>query len=211
MKPPRSSSDPAFELTAPRVCKAVGRGRRGDRPARLRDPGCFQELDDLARRRVIAFAIDVTLNVNGQPRRLTVEPRVTLLDALRENLGFTGTKKRLRPRPVWRLHRAGQRRADKLLPGVRRDGTTACPSPPSRDSPAASNCTPCRRRSSGTMRFNAAYCTSGQLCSAAGLLREGRAHTDADIRELMSGNLCRCGAYPGIVAAIREVRDRQPT
>jgi xanthine dehydrogenase YagT iron-sulfur-binding subunit len=57
--------------------------------------------------------------------------------------------------------------------------------------------------------FQCGYCTSGQICSGVGLLQENRAHTDAEIREQMSGNICRCGAYPNIVAAIREAQGRQ--
>ena len=57
--------------------------------------------------------------------------------------------------------------------------------------------------------FQCGYCTPGQICSAVGLLHEGHAQTDAEVRELMSGNICRCGAYPNIVAAIRDARDAQ--
>jgi xanthine dehydrogenase YagT iron-sulfur-binding subunit len=57
--------------------------------------------------------------------------------------------------------------------------------------------------------FQCGYCTPGQLCSAVGLLNEGHAHTDEDIRELMSGNLCRCGAYNNILAAIQEARNAE--
>jgi xanthine dehydrogenase YagT iron-sulfur-binding subunit len=57
--------------------------------------------------------------------------------------------------------------------------------------------------------FQCGYCTPGQICSAVGLLREGRARTDDEIRELMSGNICRCGAYPNIVAAIQQAMERE--
>lgn len=58
--------------------------------------------------------------------------------------------------------------------------------------------------------FQCGYCTSGQICSAVGLLGEGHAQTDAEVRELMSGNLCRCGAYPNIVAAVQDARAKMP-
>src|SRR4051812_28375208 len=93
MEPPRSSSDPAFELTRREFVKlSVAAG------AVIALPGCATHVASRSSTAPLAgpsspFAIDVTLNVNGQPRRLTLEPRVTLLDALRENLGFTGTKK----------------------------------------------------------------------------------------------------------------------
>jgi xanthine dehydrogenase YagT iron-sulfur-binding subunit len=58
--------------------------------------------------------------------------------------------------------------------------------------------------------FQCGYCTSGQICSAVGLLSEGHAQTDDEVRELMSGNLCRCGAYPNIVAAVQDARAKKP-
>jgi xanthine dehydrogenase YagT iron-sulfur-binding subunit len=155
-------------------------------------------------------AIDVTLNVNGQARRLTLEPRVTLLDALRENLALTGTKKGCDH---------GQCGACTVLADGQR--INACMAFAAMYDRASSTTVeglahggdlhPLQAAFIKHDAFQCGYCTSGQLCSAIGLLKEGRARTDADIRELMSGNICRCGAYPGIVAAIREVRDQQAT
>ena len=71
-------------------------------------------------------------------------------------------------------------------------------------------CIRCNRRSIRTDGFQCGYCTPGQICSAVGLIAEGHARNSDDIRELMSGNVCRCGCYPNIVAAIEEVMQGAP-
>src|SRR5438067_6721029 len=147
--------------------------------------------------------IDVTLRVNGETHRLTLEPRVTLLEALRENLALTGTKKGCDHGQcgACTVLVNGQRINSCLAFAAMHDGadiTTV------EGLARGSQLHPLQAAFIKHDAFQCGFCTSGQLCSAAGLLREGHARTDADIRELMSGNLCRCGAYPGIVAAVRE-------
>jgi xanthine dehydrogenase YagT iron-sulfur-binding subunit len=147
----------------------------------------------------------VAFTVNGAKHELKLEPRVTLLDALREHLELTGTKKgcdhgqcgactvlvdgrRINSCLTLAVMHAGQSittveglaKGDELHPVqaafVKHDA------------------------------FQCGYCTSGQICSAVGLIAEGHAKTEDDVRELMSGNICRCGAYPNIVAAVREAK-----
>ena len=146
--------------------------------------------------------LDLTLEINGQRRRLRVEPRVSLLDALRENLGLTGTKKGCDH---------GQCGACTVLIDGRR--ALACLTLAAMvddakittieglGSPEALH--PMQAAFVAEDALQCGYCTPGQIMSAVGLVAEGQAKADDDIRELMSGNICRCGAYPNIVAAIR--------
>lgn len=148
----------------------------------------------------------VRLKVNGREHFLEIEPRVTLLDALRERLYLTGSKKGCDQ---------GQCGACTVLVDGRR--VLACLT--LAISVQDSEITTVEGLAKGEQlhplqaafiehdAFQCGYCTPGQLCSAAGLLNEGRP-TDEDIREGMSGNLCRCGAYTNILAAVREVRDK---
>src|SRR5262252_842850 len=104
-----------------------------------------------------------------------------------------------------RLHCAGGRAADQLLPDAR--GAAGWRQSYHIEGLAAADGTlhPLQQAFIEHDAFQCGYCTPGQLCSAAGLIAEGKARTADEIRELMSGNLCRCGAYPNIVAAIEEV------
>jgi xanthine dehydrogenase YagT iron-sulfur-binding subunit len=150
-------------------------------------------------------AIPVTLNVNGRAVALTIEPRVTLLDALREYAGLTGTKKGCDHGQcgACTVHIDGRRQLSCLTFAVMH--------------PKAKITTVEGLASGDTLHpmqaafikhdgFQCGYCTPGQLMSATALLREPCGTADADVKECMSGNICRCGAYPGIVAAIQEVR-----
>jgi xanthine dehydrogenase YagT iron-sulfur-binding subunit len=152
--------------------------------------------------------IDLTLYVNGCPRRLHLDSRTTLLDALREVLGLTGTKKGCDQgacgactvlldgkRVLSCLVLAAQcdGRDVTTIEGLARDGQLH----------------PVQEAFIRHDGFQCGYCTPGQIMSAVALLEEGRAGSDEEIREFMSGNLCRCGAYPNIVAAIREVAGRE--
>jgi xanthine dehydrogenase YagT iron-sulfur-binding subunit len=151
--------------------------------------------------------VAVAMRVNGAARQLRVDARVTLLDALRDHLGLTGTKKGCDQ---------GACGACTVLVDGRR--VLSCLT-------LAAQCEGCQvttiegLATDGTMHplqaafvrhdaLQCGYCTPGQILSAVALLAEGRAGSDQDIREFMSGNLCRCGAYPNIVAAIREVAGR---
>ena len=152
--------------------------------------------------------IDLTLRVNGCVRRLRLDSRVTLLDALREDLSLTGTKKGCdqgacgactvlldHKRVLSCLLLAAQcdSRDVTTIEGLARDQELH----------------PVQEAFVRHDAFQCGYCTPGQIMSAVALLDEGRAGSDEEIREFMSGNLCRCGAYPNIVAAIREAAGRQ--
>jgi xanthine dehydrogenase YagT iron-sulfur-binding subunit len=141
------------------------------------------------------------LTVNGERRTVVADTRVTLLDALRDQLGLTGTKKGCDQGAcgACTVH-IGSKRVLSCLTLVAqcegREVTTIEGLDSAHPVPAAFV------RHDG---FQCGFCTPGQIMSAVALLAEGRAGSDAEIREFMSGNLCRCGAYPNIVAAIRDV------
>ena len=147
----------------------------------------------------------VTLEVNGKKRTLDLEPRVTLLDALRETMGLTGSKKGCDH---------GQCGACTILVDGKR--TLSCLSFAVMHDGAKVTTIEGLARGDTLHEVQAAflehdafqcgYCTPGQIMSAVGLLAEGHAHSPAEIREAMSGNICRCGAYPNIVAAIVAAR-----
>jgi xanthine dehydrogenase YagT iron-sulfur-binding subunit len=148
-----------------------------------------------------------TMRINGRSEQLQLDARVTLLDALRDRLGLTGTKKGCdqgacgactvlvdgrRVLSCLTLAATCDGREVLTVEGLANDGLRH----PVQDAFIRHDA------------FQCGYCTPGQIMSAVGLLAEGRADSDADIREFMSGNICRCGAYPNIVAAIREVAGR---
>ena len=142
------------------------------------------------------------LKINGVATQLEAPPWTTLLDALRERLDMTGTKKGCDHGQcgACTVLVNGTRILSCLTLAVMHDG---------------SEITTIEGLADGTAlhalqdafiehdAFQCGYCTPGQICSALGLMHEGRARTGDDIRELMSGNLCRCGAYPNIVAAVQ--------
>jgi xanthine dehydrogenase YagT iron-sulfur-binding subunit len=147
--------------------------------------------------------IAITLHVNSVARKLTVAPWTTLLDVLRDHLDLTGTKKgcdhgqcgactvlvdgrRINSCLALAVMRDGARVT--TIEGLARDGALH----------------PLQQAFIDHDAFQCGYCTPGQICSAAGLIAEGRAKTRDEICELMSGNICRCGAYPNIVAAIEQ-------
>jgi xanthine dehydrogenase YagT iron-sulfur-binding subunit len=151
-------------------------------------------------------AAPVELSVNGETRVLELEPRVSLLDALREHLLLTGTKKGCDQGTcgactVWV---DGRRVLACLTLAVACEGrevTTIEGLAPDAE------LHPMQQAFIEHDAFQCGYCTPGQIMSAVKLLEEGNASTDEDIAEFMSGNLCRCAAYPNIRAAIRHVRD----
>lgn len=148
--------------------------------------------------------IDVVLEVNGRNHALTIEPRTTLLDTLREELRLTGTKKGCdrgacgactvhidgrRVNSCLTLAARCQGKAVTTIEGLAGDGELH----------------PMQAAFLSRDGFQCGYCTPGQIMSAVALVEEGRAVADDAIREWMSGNICRCGAYPHILAAIKDV------
>ena len=145
--------------------------------------------------------VDVTLDINGQPRRLRLEPRVSLLDTLREHLGLTGTKKGCDHGQcgACTVLVDGRRINSCLTLAVMAEGTkiTTIEGLGTEDA-----LHPMQQAFVAEDALQCGYCTPGQIMSAVGLVSEGHAHDEDDVRELMSGNICRCGAYPNIVTAI---------
>jgi xanthine dehydrogenase YagT iron-sulfur-binding subunit len=145
----------------------------------------------------------VTLEVNGEPRVLNVAPWTTLLDALRDRLGLTGTKKGCDHGQcgACTVLVDGRRVNSCLTLVVMKDGAKVT----TVEGLAADGALhPLQQAFIDHDAFQCGYCTPGQICSAVGLIAEGRAKTPDEIRELMSGNICRCGTYPNIVAAIQQ-------
>ena len=149
--------------------------------------------------------VDVDLRVNATVKRLAIDPRTTLLDALREHLGLTGAKKGCdhgqcgactvhidgrRVLSCLTLAVAAQGRAITTIEGLAVDRQLH----------------PMQQAFVDHDGFQCGYCTPGQIMSAVALLREPCGPNDDDVKECMSGNLCRCGAYPNIIAAIQAVR-----
>jgi xanthine dehydrogenase YagT iron-sulfur-binding subunit len=148
-------------------------------------------------------ATKVALDVNGKVRELTLDPRTTLLDALREHLDLTGTKKGCDQGAcgACTVLIDGRRYNSCLTLAVMHGGKKITTIEGLAANGALHPVQAAFIRNDG---FQCGYCTPGQICSAVALLREGHAGSDAEIREWMSGNICRCGAYEGIVAAVKE-------
>lgn len=158
-------------------------------------------------KRPYSAPFEVTLNVNGALRQVAVDARTTLLDALRDRLHLTGTKKGCAlgqcgactvladGKPVLScltLAVMNQGREITTIEGLAADGDLH----------------PVQSAFIEHDAFQCGYCTPGQIMAAVGLIRDGRYRTDEEIRDYMSGNICRCGAYTNIVAAIRAVVGR---
>ena len=151
-------------------------------------------------------ASTVVLTVNGQTRELRIEPRVSLLDALREHLGLTGSKKGCDQGTcgactVWV---DGRRVLACLTLAVTCEGHEVTTIEGLSD---GGRLHPMQAAFIERDAFQCGYCTPGQIMSAVKLLEEGHAGDDVEIAEWMSGNICRCAAYPNIRAAIGDVRD----
>jgi xanthine dehydrogenase YagT iron-sulfur-binding subunit len=154
--------------------------------------------------------IPVSLTVNGVEKQLTLAPWTTLLDALREHLDLTGTKKGCDHGQcgACTVLVEGRRINSCLTLAVMQDGASIT----TIEGLAADGALhPLQQAFIDHDAFQCGYCTSGQICSAAGLIAEGHAHTADEIRELMSGNICRCGAYPNIIHAIQQAMGQQAT
>ena len=161
----------------------------------------------VTRTATVSEKIPIRLTVNGSQMELTVAPWTTLLDALRDHLDLTGTKKGCDH---------GQCGACTVLADGRRinsclslaivhqgDEITTIEGLAKGD-----ELHPVQAAFLEHDGFQCGYCTPGQICSAVACIAEGHAKSDAEIREWMSGNLCRCGAYPNIVAAVKEAQGK---
>jgi len=152
--------------------------------------------------------LDVTLKVNGRARAISIDPRTTLLDCLRGVLHLTGTKKGCDH---------GQCGACTVLIGGRRmNSCLALAAAHDGDEITTieglgtpGNLHPVQQAFLENDAYQCGYCTSGQIMSAVALLHEPVGASDDDVREFMSGNICRCGAYPNIVKAIQQARRAQ--
>jgi xanthine dehydrogenase YagT iron-sulfur-binding subunit len=148
--------------------------------------------------------VEITLNVNGVSHGLRVDARVTLLDALRDHLGLTGAKKGCDQGAcgACTVLVDGRRVVSCLVLAAQCEGreVVTVESLSERGEPH-----PLQAAFARHDAFQCGFCTPGQIMSAVALLAEGRAGSDEEIREFMSGNICRCGAYPNIRKAIRDV------
>jgi xanthine dehydrogenase YagT iron-sulfur-binding subunit len=150
--------------------------------------------------------ISITLTINGEPRTLNVAPWTTLLDLLRDRLDLTGSKKGCDHGQcgACTVLLDGRRVVSCLTLAVMKDGAEVTTIEGLAKGEALH---PLQQAFIDHDAFQCGYCTPGQICSAAGLIAEGKAKSKDEIRELMSGNICRCGAYPNIVAAIEQAMD----
>lgn len=158
--------------------------------------------DDVA---VIPGTIPVTLKVNGETRKLQVDPRATLLDTLRETLHLTGTKKGCDHGQcgACTVHVNGRRANSCLLFAAMQQGAEIT-TIEGLGTPEKMH--PMQAAFVEHDAYQCGYCTSGQIMSAAAMLHEPWGAADTDVEEALSGNICRCGAYPNIVAAVQAVR-----
>jgi xanthine dehydrogenase YagT iron-sulfur-binding subunit len=153
-------------------------------------------------------AMTVKLRINGRMRSFDLDPRTTLLDCLRESADLTGTKKGCDHGQcgACTVHVNGRRINSCLTLAAMHEGdeitTIEGIGQPENLHPMQAAFVECDG-------FQCGYCTSGQIMSAVALLKEPCGPSDADVKELMSGNICRCGAYPNIVKAVQSVRQRK--
>jgi xanthine dehydrogenase YagT iron-sulfur-binding subunit len=150
--------------------------------------------------------VDVKLVVNGEREQLSLDPRVTLLDALRERLGLTGTKKGcdLGQCGACTVHVDGRRVISCLTLAASVNGARVTTIEGLADGDTLH---PMQQAFIDHDAFQCGYCTSGQIMSAVALLAEGLPASQDDIRDRMSGNICRCGAYANIFDAIKAVAE----
>lgn len=156
-----------------------------------------------------AAAVSVALKINGQEQKLTIDPRTTLLDALREHLHLTGSKKGCDHGQcgACTVLVNGRRINSCLSLAVVHEGDEITTIEGLAKGDELHQVQAAFLEHDG---FQCGYCTPGQICSAVACIAEGHTKSDAEIREWMSGNLCRCGAYPNIVAAVKEAQGKMP-
>ena len=157
--------------------------------------------------RVEPVAVPVTLIINGQTRRMRLDSRATLLDTLRHDLELTGSKKGCGHGQcgACTVHVDGVRKLSCLTLAATVDGREITTIEGLADGDTLH---PMQVAFAENDAFQCGYCTPGQIMSAVGCVKEGHTGSDAEIREYMSGNLCRCAAYPNIVAAVNQAAPR---
>nr|WP_269329708.1 (2Fe-2S)-binding protein [Kineosporia babensis] len=159
------------------------------------------------------MTVQIKVTVNAEPTLMDVDPRESLLDVLRERLQLTGTKKGCDHGHcgACTVHLDGRRVLSCLTPAVQADDTTVATIEGIEGIEGPDGeLHPLQEAFVRNDALQCGYCTPGQIMSALACVAEGNAGSDEDIREFMSGNLCRCGAYVGIVAAIRSYAAGQP-
>jgi xanthine dehydrogenase YagT iron-sulfur-binding subunit len=152
--------------------------------------------------------VQLTCTVNGEDVRLDLDPRESLLDALRERLALTGTKKGCDQGHcgACTVHVGGRRVLSCLTPAIQVSGQSVVTIEGVVGGDGELH--PLQQAFIDNDALQCGYCTPGQIMSGIACIAEGHIGTDDEIREYMSGNICRCGAYPGIVAAVRQTVDR---
>jgi xanthine dehydrogenase YagT iron-sulfur-binding subunit len=218
-RPPCIDNDNALLAESTTAAEPIGISRRqllaeaGALSAGLSVAPLFAEADPLVRARIPASpatdatqsgTLDIRLNINGTDHTVAIEPRVTLLDALRERLHLTGSKKGCDHGQcgACTVHVDGRRINSCLTLAIMHQGQkiTTIEGLANGDT-----LHPMQTAFIEHDGFQCGYCTPGQIMSATALVAEGHARSEDEIREQMSGNICRCGAYPNIVAAVHSV------
>jgi xanthine dehydrogenase YagT iron-sulfur-binding subunit len=150
--------------------------------------------------------VELQLTINGEPHRLALDPRTSLLDALREHVGLTGAKKGCDHGQcgACTVHIEGRRILSCLTFAAMADGREVTTIEGLAGPEGALH--PMQQAFIDQDAFQCGYCTPGQIMSAVACVQEGHAENEADIREYMSGNICRCAAYPNIVAAVQQAK-----
>src|ERR1700730_6782885 len=158
--------------------------------------------DESSKKGTEGSLVEINFKVNGHPQRLEVDPRVTLLDALRDRLDLTGTKKGCDRGAcgACTVHINGRRVLSCLTLALMAQGQEIITIEGLAEGDYLH---PVQAAFIGCDGFQCGYCTPGQIMSAVGCINEGHIRSDTEIQEFMSGNLCRCGAYPNIVDAIK--------
>jgi len=166
-----------------------------------------QTSENEATLRTVDGAVPITVRINGKEHKLNIDPRTTLLDCIRETVALTGTKKGCDHGQcgACTVHVNGKRVLSCLNLALMHDGNEIT-TIEGLGAPDALH--PMQAAFLACDGYQCGYCTSGQIMSAVALLNEPCGPDDAAVKELMSGNICRCGAYANIVAAIQQVRKR---
>ncbi|GAA1286728.1 (2Fe-2S)-binding protein [Planotetraspora silvatica] len=185
--------------------------RSGGNPTNAPDGGLCLALSDMGSSEATlssAIRTETTFTVNGRRVQMELDPRESLLDVLRERLGLTGTKKGCDHGQcgACTVHLDGRRIVSCLTPAVQVNGQAVT----TIEGVAAPDGTlhPLQEAFIDNDALQCGYCTPGQVMSGLACIAEGHAGDDDEIREYLSGNLCRCGAYAGILAAVRETARR---